>query len=121
MNAQSCSLTALGRLLPEGFLAALCDPNRLAIVARLATRREPLTVGAIAEGLPVDLSVVSRHLAVLRRAGILASEKQGREVRYAIQGDFIVRTLRGLADAIDACCGAGAGSQLGRSPKGRTR
>jgi DNA-binding transcriptional ArsR family regulator len=83
---------------------ALCDPTRIALLARLAATCRAATVGEAAAGVPVDLSVVSRHLAVLRDAGILAAEKCGREVRYAVRYPELVKTLRGLADALEACC-----------------
>ena len=51
----------------------------------------------------VDLSVVSRHLAVLREAGVLRAAKQGREVRYTVSPD-LAASLRSLADALDARC-----------------
>ena len=59
----------------------------------------------MAECCPVDISVVSRHLAILREAGILAARKQGKEVLYSVRSTELVSTLRELADAIEGCCG----------------
>ena len=53
---------------------------------------------------PVDLSVVSRHLAILRDAGIVESQRRGKEVRYRVRFDVLSQTFRHIADAIDACC-----------------
>lgn len=88
------------------FFRALCDPNRVSLLAWLASQRRLCTVSEIAEGgaCPVDLSVVSRHLHTLREAGILESERRGREVLYRVRVDALVSTLRGLADALEACC-----------------
>jgi len=61
-------------------------------------------VSEVAKGAGVDLSVVSRHLAVLRDAGILRCERQGKEVRCAVRVDVLVRALRDLADALEGCC-----------------
>jgi DNA-binding transcriptional ArsR family regulator len=83
---------------------ALSDPNRLALLVRLAAAGRPATVGEISCCLPVDLSVVSRHLAQLRAAGVLRAEKRGRETLYCVRYDAIASTLRSIADAIDACC-----------------
>ena len=52
---------------------------------------------------PVDLSVVSRHLAGLREAGVLRAVKQGRDSRYTVSPD-LAASLRSLADALDARC-----------------
>lgn len=90
---------------PEpGFFKALCDPTRLRILAELAEAGEPRTVSQVAGGLPVDLSVVSRHLATLREAGILESTKEGKEVRYTVRGGVLVATLREFATSIESCC-----------------
>lgn len=70
---------------------------------------------------PVNISVVSRHLALLREAGILDSRKKGKAVYYSVRFGEIVGTLRALADAIDQCCPgdsdpgveAGCGSDCG--------
>jgi DNA-binding transcriptional ArsR family regulator len=83
---------------------ALCDPNRVAILGHMSKRCVPMTVGQIAENLPVDISVVSRHLATLRKAGILIARKKGKEVLYSINSRNLVTTLRAIADAFEACC-----------------
>jgi len=90
-----------------GFFRSLADPGRLAILARLAMDCRPQTVGDVASCCPTDYSVVSRHLAALRDAGLLAAEKRGREVLYTVRYDNVVRTLRALADAIETCAAQG--------------
>lgn len=50
--------------------AALADPTRRAIVARLAVDGE-VTVNELAEPFPVSLQAVSKHLKVLERAGLI--------------------------------------------------
>ncbi|MFQ5984920.1 MAG: ArsR/SmtB family transcription factor [Alphaproteobacteria bacterium] len=86
------------------FFKALCDPNRVAILADLAQCGVPCTVRQIAAALPVDVSVVSRHLALLRDAEVLGAQKRGKEVYYSVRYQRLARTLRAIADAIDACC-----------------
>jgi ArsR family transcriptional regulator, arsenate/arsenite/antimonite-responsive transcriptional repressor len=95
----------LGSVLSPKLFKALCDPNRVAILARLAETCAPCTVSQVAGCCPVDLSVVSRHLAQLRDAGILHAEKHGKEVHYSIRARELVSTLRAIADAIERCCG----------------
>jgi ArsR family transcriptional regulator len=104
--------------LHAGFFAALADPTRLRLIACIARCRRACSVGEIAECCSVDLSVVSRHLKALERAGVLASEREGRAVRYRLRADEVSARLRVLADAIAAnppgdcdadggCCGTG--------------
>jgi DNA-binding transcriptional ArsR family regulator len=83
---------------------ALGDPTRVGLLAYLAEKCRPLTVNEAAQCCPIDLSVVSRHLATLRDAGILAAAKEGREVRYAVRYPELAQMLRDLADALEACC-----------------
>ncbi len=91
-----------------GLFKALCDANRVAILADLAVGGAPRTVSQIAGRLPVDVSVVSRHLTMLREAGVLAAERRGKEVFYTVRYRGLAGTLRAMAAAIDACCPAGA-------------
>jgi len=91
--------------MPEArFFSALCDPTRLRILATLIEAREPRTVSEIAQQFPVDVSVVSRHLAQLRDQRILVAERQGKEVRYSVDYQLLVSVLRAFAEAIEACC-----------------
>ena len=57
--------------------AALADPTRRAILARLATGEA--TVNELAEPFEITLQAVSKHLKVLERAGLIA---RGREAQW---------------------------------------
>jgi len=94
----------LDQLLEPRFFKALCDPNRIAFLARLALCRKPCTVSEIAQCCPIDISVVSRHLALLRDAGILEAQKRGKEVYYSVNASALVAKLRAIASAIEASC-----------------
>jgi ArsR family transcriptional regulator, arsenate/arsenite/antimonite-responsive transcriptional repressor len=83
---------------------ALSDRTRVEILARLASGCAARSVSEVAAGMPVDLSVVSRHLAQLREAGIVTSCRRGKEVSYSVLYPELVRTLRDLADALERCC-----------------
>lgn len=94
----------LDRLLAPKLFKAICDPNRIAIMRYLGKHCMSETVSQIAETLPVDVSVVSRHLSILRDAGILIAQKAGKEVRYSLNTRNLIVTLRAIADAFEACC-----------------
>jgi DNA-binding transcriptional ArsR family regulator len=102
MDQRCCS--ELDKLLSPMFFKALCESNRLKIVSMLSDCKTPLTVGQIAEKLPVDSSVVSRHLAILRDAGIVLARKRGKEVHYFMDTGKLIGSLRAIADAFEACC-----------------
>jgi DNA-binding transcriptional ArsR family regulator len=102
-QATTCCSGLQGLLSPRLF-KALSDPKRIELLVRMAEERDACTVGQVAEGSGVDLSVVSRHLAVLREAGIIKCEKRGKQVWCVVQTGAITKVLRDLADALEACC-----------------
>jgi DNA-binding transcriptional ArsR family regulator len=61
---------------------ALADPNR--VRALMACRYRELCVCQIVELLDLAPSTVSKHLAILRQAGLLTSRKKGRWIHYRI-------------------------------------
>ena len=67
-------------------LKALADPDRLRIVDCL--RRGPRNVSDLASLLHVELVNISHHLGVLRHAGLVLDEKQGRFVVYRLHPDI---------------------------------
>jgi DNA-binding transcriptional ArsR family regulator len=93
--------------MPAELFKALGDPTRLTLLARLANAPQPLTVSEASDCCGVHLSGVSRHLAMLREAGVISAEKQGREVRHRLNARGLAATLRRIADAIDNCCPPG--------------
>ena len=62
---------------------ALAHPARLLIVDELSRCREKC-VCHLTELVGSDMSTVSRHLAVLRAAGIVRDEKRGAQVYYRL-------------------------------------
>lgn len=103
-NLPAACADALARHLKPELFKALCDPRRLTLVAQLAMSPEPTTVSDAASCCGVHISGVSRHLAILRDAGVLTALKRGREVVYQVNFRELVATLRGLADALEDCC-----------------
>jgi DNA-binding transcriptional ArsR family regulator len=66
---------------------ALADPIRREILVML--HEAPRTAGAIAEAFTVSRPAVSRHLRVLRGAGLVADTVSGREREYALALDAL--------------------------------
>lgn len=74
---------------------ALGDPNRRRIVELLGARGDAgRSVQQIADALPISRPAVSRHLRLLKRAGLVAEEPRGTRRIYRLHGDGIdaVRT-----------------------------
>lgn len=81
-------------------LAALADPVRREIVELLAAGEA--TAGGIADRFPVSRPAVSRHLRVLREAGLVTAVERGRERVYVLERaplDELHRWLERVAPA----------------------
>ena len=68
-------------------MGALGDPTRRAIFERL--RSKPLSVGEIADGLPVSRPAVSQHLRVLKEAGLVTERRNGTRRLYRLDPDRV--------------------------------
>lgn len=68
-------------------------------------------VASVAEQLPQDRSVISRHLKALEESGILRSERQGRHRVYELDGEGFVERFdvlaRRLKELAPLCCAPG--------------
>ena len=67
---------------PADPFEALADPHRRTIVELLATG--PRSVGELAGELPISRPAVSRHLRLLREAGLVTDEAEGRRRLYRL-------------------------------------
>jgi len=113
--AQTCNYTGgqtlaccgLEELLEPQLFRALSDPNRLTLLSQLAASPVPRNVSELDSCCSVDLSVVSRHLAVLRDAGVVSAEKRGRQVFYSVCCEPLADLLRGVAEALECCAANG--------------
>lgn len=81
---------ASGGFCPGPVFAALGDATRLELVARLSGG-EQLSIVQLADGLELTRQGVTKHLHVLREAGVVSSERVGRERRFTIRPDPIER------------------------------
>ncbi|MGK5114015.1 MULTISPECIES: ArsR/SmtB family transcription factor [unclassified Geodermatophilus] len=63
-------------------LAAIADPTRRELLALLA--RGELAAGELADRFPVSRPAISRHLRVLREAGLVHSRVEGRRRLYGL-------------------------------------
>jgi DNA-binding transcriptional ArsR family regulator len=68
----------------DALWAAFADPTRRRVLEALLEQGETTTT-ILAEGLPITRQAVAKHLAVLNRVGLVAGQRRGREVRYAVQ------------------------------------
>lgn len=69
-------------------LKTLASPRRLEIIHLLSAG--PREVGRLAEEMGISQPNVSQHLAVMRAAGVVETERDGREVRYRLADPDVV-------------------------------
>ncbi len=81
-------------------IKALGHPTRLLFVEQLAAGER--CVCELTDLADADVSTVSRHLAVLKHAGILSSERRGQKVFYRLRTPCVL----GFFDCIEALLGA---------------
>ncbi len=74
---------------------ALSDPTRREVLSLL--RQGPLSAGEISAQFNVSRPTMSAHFAVLREAGLVTSEKQGKSVIYELQMSVLEEALLGFA------------------------
>jgi len=83
-------------------LGALAQQTRLQVFrALVAAHPEPVPAGEIAELCGVPHNTLSSHLAILSRAGLIASERKGRSILYRADLDGF-RSL--VAFLMQDCC-----------------
>ena len=83
-------------------LKALADETRWRIVRELLA--ESLTIGQLVERLEVSQYNVSKHVRILREAGILETEREGKHVECRVAEEFRSRLARG-GNVLDlGCC-----------------
>lgn len=85
---------------------ALAHPTRLFLVDQLS--RKEMCVCKLAELAGADISTVSKHLSVLKSAGIVADEKRGNQVFYRL----CCRCLLGLFECVESAIKSTAQEQL---------
>lgn len=73
--------------------AALSDPTRLSVVERLMQRGE-LSAGDLVTGAGISAPAVSRHLKVLREAGVVTQRAEGTKRYYRVAPE----AMRAIAD-----------------------
>lgn len=98
MNS-AAALEATYRLRAE-VIKALAHPTRLRIVDRLA--EEETCVCDLQALVGGEASTVSKHLAVLKNAGIVADRKEGLRVFYSLRVPCVLRFIACIDDVLES-------------------
>ncbi len=84
---------------------ALADPTRREILRAL--RAGPLTAGEIGGRFSITGASISHHLSVLKEAGLVQAERDGRNIVYSLEATVFQDFMREMMDFF----GVGGGEQ----------
>jgi len=98
--SRSHSATALKLSEAAPVFAALGDPTRVGLVARLCTDG-PLSITELSEGTRVTRQAVTKQLRTLGRAGLVRNHRRGRETIWELEPKRLEKARRSL-DQISA-------------------
>ncbi|KRF32372.1 ArsR/SmtB family transcription factor [Nocardioides sp. Soil805] len=80
----------------DAVLQALADPSRRTVLAIL--RDHPASAGELADALPIARPGVSRHLRVLREAGLVDVRQEAQRRIYSLRPEALVEVDEWLED-----------------------
>jgi ArsR family transcriptional regulator len=80
-------------------LKALADPTRLAVLHSLQEGER--CVGEVAEAVGSSQANVSKHLGVLRKAGLVRSRRDGMNVYYAVADEAAFQVCRLMCGVVE--------------------
>lgn len=81
-------------------LKALGHPTRLWMAEQLADGEK--CVCELAENIEADFSTISKHLSVLKQAGVVIDEKRGKQVYYRLKVPCILNFIPCVEEVIQA-------------------
>lgn len=87
------AITNLARTAPV--FAALGDATRLGIIATLCAHG-PQSIARLTEGTAVTRQAVTKHLQMLEHAGVIRSEREGRERIWSVEPHRLAEAQRYL-------------------------
>jgi ArsR family transcriptional regulator, arsenate/arsenite/antimonite-responsive transcriptional repressor len=96
---------------------ALAHPSRLSIVETLVDREH--CVNELTDLLGIDASTTSRHLAILRNAGLITDEKRGASVYYRLQCSCVLTFIECVESVISRRADIDAGVPFENAPSCR--
>ena len=84
------------------FVTALAEPARINIL-KILVLNGSCDIKSLASKMPQDRSVISRHLSMMEKAGLLNARKEGRHVIYSVDGTSALRQSEQLVESIRRC------------------
>jgi len=80
---------------------ALGHSTRLQIVEKLADGEQCVCV--LLEMFDIDMSTLSRHLSVLKNAGVVSDERRGKNIYYSLKCPCLVNMIECMEEVLSEC------------------
>ena len=99
-----CALPAVKQRWAEDraeLMKALADPTRLTILASLWKADRPICVCDFTAGLELSQPTISHHMAKLKEAGLVESEKRGIWIYYRLRDKMPTETRKLLSGLVN--------------------
>ena len=80
-------------------LKALSHPTRLWLLEQL--QQQEHCVCDLTDGVNADISTVSKHLSVLKQAGIISSRRDGKQIYYRLETPCLLKMLSCVETVIE--------------------
>ena len=84
------------------FFKSMGEPVRVQII-RFLLLNGRADIGTIAENMPQDRSVISRHLNLMLEVGILNCEKESRHMFYSLNAVVFLERFTDITDLVKTC------------------
>jgi len=105
--ARTDAANACLKVLDTAFFSALCEPVRVQLVRALVLHGKA-DIQTLAADFSQDRSVISRHLHTLEKAGLVVSERSGRQQLFQLNGPQIVERMEAMLgvmrNLVPICC-----------------
>jgi ArsR family transcriptional regulator, arsenate/arsenite/antimonite-responsive transcriptional repressor len=82
---------------------ALSDETRQQILA-LFTKNKELCVTDIANNFTLSRPTISHHLNIMKRVKLLNSRKEGKEMYYSFNRDYVIKAIESFLNFLKTCC-----------------
>jgi len=79
-------------------IKAMAHPSRLLIIEELSKKEH--CVGELTEMIGADASTVSKHLSILKNAGLVSDDKRGNSIFYSLRVPCIMQFMSCVEDVI---------------------